>query len=98
MSLSARDRELGMGRTISRRDFMNGAAMMVGASMLPRNALAGAGQTAEPQDRPGYDPPISTGMRGSHPGSFEVAHSVRDGSFFAHAGQISQTGETYDLV
>jgi spermidine dehydrogenase len=98
MSLSARDLELGMGRTITRRDFMNGAAMMVGASMLPGSGIANTGQAPEPQNRPGYDPPISTGMRGSHPGSFEVAHSVRDGSFFAHAGQISQTGETYDLV
>jgi spermidine dehydrogenase len=98
MSLSARDLELGMGRTITRRDFMNGAAMMVGASLLPGSGMANAGRAPEPQNRPGYDPPISTGMRGSHPGSFEVAHSVRDGSFFAHAGQISQTGETYDLV
>src|SRR5271163_3442285 len=98
MSLSARDLELGMGRTITRRDFMNGAAMMVGASMLPGSGIANTGHAPEPQNRPGYDPPISTGMRGSHPGSFEVAHSVRDGSFFAHAGEISQTGETYDLV
>ena len=87
MSPSARDRELGMGRTINRRDFMNGAAMLVGASMLPNSAMAGGGQLAEPQNHPGYDPPVSTGMRGSHPGSFETAHSLRDGTFWSKAGK-----------
>ncbi len=99
MSLSARDRELGMDRTITRRDFMNGAAMVVGASMLPSplpDGLPGSG--AEPQDRPGYDPPVSTGLRGSHPGSFETAHSLRDGTFWGKAGKPIEIREKYDLV
>jgi hypothetical protein len=29
------DRELGMGRDIPRRDFLNGAAMAIGAALLP---------------------------------------------------------------
>jgi spermidine dehydrogenase len=95
MSWNARDRELGMDRAITRRDFMNGAAMLVGAAMMPGHAAA---DETEAQNRSGYDPPASTGMRGSHPGSFEIAHSVRDGKFFTHAGGINQTGETYDLV
>ena len=37
-------------------------------------------------------------MRGSHPGSFEAAHSLRDGNFWDHAGKPVDTGETYDLV
>jgi spermidine dehydrogenase len=98
MSLSARDRELGMGRTITRRDFMNGAAMMVGASMLPGSGMANVSQSPEPQNRPGYDPPISTGLRGSHPGSFETAHSLRDGTFWSKAGKPIELREKYDLV
>ena len=37
-------------------------------------------------------------MRGSHPGSFEVAHSLRDGTFWDTAGKPEDTGETYDLI
>ncbi len=98
MSPNARDRELGMGRTITRRDFMNGAAMLVGASMLPNNAMAGAEQLPERQNKPSYDPPVSTGMRGSHPGSFETAHSLRDGTFWSKAGKPIELREKFDLV
>jgi spermidine dehydrogenase len=91
------DRYLGMDRPITRRDFMNGAAMAIGAAMLPNGAFA-ASATEERQNQAGYDPPVLTGLRGSHPGSFETAHSLRDGTFWDDAGKPSETGETYDLV
>ncbi len=48
---------------------------------------------------PGYDPPpCLTGMRGSHPGSFENAHALRDGDFWTGRSGFEETGETYDLV
>jgi spermidine dehydrogenase len=87
------DKELGMDRPITRRDFMNGAAMALGAAMTPKSLFG-----AEAQDRSGYDPPAAHGMRGSHPGSFEVAHSLRDGTFWKSAGHPESTGESYDLV
>ena len=100
--MSFTDKELGMDRKITRRDFMNGAAMAIGAAAVSArsNLLAQdtSAQTQEPQDRPGYDPPALHGMRGSHPGAFEVAHSLRDGNFWRNAGQPVDTGETYDLV
>jgi spermidine dehydrogenase len=37
-------------------------------------------------------------MRGSHPGAFEVTHSLRDGTFWEKAGKPVETGEEYDLV
>src|SRR5947209_13642048 len=92
------DRYLGMDRPITRRDFMNGAAMMIGAVMLPGGNKFGSSAHSEPQDRPGYDPSSLTGLRGSHPGSFEIAHSLRDGSFWESAGKPIDTRETYDLV
>src|SRR5450755_410082 len=86
-------------RTIPRRDFLNGVAVGIGGalagSLLPSLAEA-AGRF--PQDEPGYYPPVLTGMRGSHPGSFETAHALRDGDFWDHAGGTVATGETYDLV
>src|SRR2546430_1726708 len=95
-----RDRELGMFREITRRDFLNGVAVGTGAaaaeSWLP--ALAWADHDLAPQDKPGYYPPALTGLRGSHPGSFEDAHKLRDGNFWKSSGQPTDTGESYDLI
>ena len=95
--MSWTDKELGMDRPITRRDFMNGAAMAIAAAITPHSGLL-AQAVPGPQDRPGYDPPAAHGLRGSHPGAFEVAHQLRDGTFWAHAAQPESTGESYDLV
>src|ERR1700722_18863764 len=92
------DRYLGMDRAITRRDFMNGAAMVIGAAMLPTAHALGGANPLEPHNEPGYDPPGKMGLRGSHPGSFEIAHSLRDGTFWESAGKPVESGETYDLV
>jgi spermidine dehydrogenase len=84
-----------MNRDISRRDFMNGVALTAGTLALPMASLA-----ASPEYSPGAPepyPPARMGMRGSHPGSFEVAHALRDRSGGAVSG-AEQTGETYDLI
>src|SRR5215831_8542605 len=94
---TSRDRYLGMDRPITRRDFMNGAAMAVGAAMLPRG-YAAAADSSEPQNQTGYDPPIKTGLRGSHSGSFEIAHRLRDGTFWKTAGTPQRLPEKFDLV
>ena len=59
------DRNLGMGTDISRRDFLNGCKLAVGASLLPGAVLAQDSYIAA-QDVPNYYPPKFTGMRGSH--------------------------------
>jgi spermidine dehydrogenase len=94
----SRDRELGMDRKITRRDFLNGVALAVGAFAFSPDLLAFAGADLDPEKQPGYYPPALTGLRGSHPGSFEAAHQVRDGDFWKRAGRPLLTGESYDLV
>ena len=86
-----------MHRSIARRDFLDGIALTVGAAIGSQLA---AGFEAErvAETSPEYYPPALTGMRGSHEGSFEVAHQVRDGQFWEHAGEPEDTGESYDLV
>ena len=91
------DRELGMRRPIRRRDFLNGIALTVGGALGPQLA-AGFETEHIAETSPDYYPPVLTGMRGSHEGSFEVAHQVRDGAFWEHAGEPADSGETYDLV
>ena len=96
-----RDRELGMERPIARRDFLQGAAIgtvAAAAGGLPPALAAAAAQEKLAQNDPGYYPPTRLGMRGSHPGSFEGAHEVRDGDFWNHAEGVEDTGESFDLV
>ncbi len=98
----SRDRELGMGRKITRRDFLNGVAVTAGGAMMPWDLFAaGAGESQAavgPEGSPNYYPPALTGLRGSHAGSFDAAHSLRDGTFWDAAGTPEDTGETYDLI
>src|SRR6185436_7254064 len=42
--------------------------------------------------------PAFTGMRGSHDGSFEVAHALRDGALWKSASAPIDTRQAYDLV
>jgi spermidine dehydrogenase len=93
MNSDARDRELGMRRRITRRDFLDGISVAVGAAALAGSAR---GQSVSvPPENPSYYPPSLANMRGSHAGSFEVAHAVRDGKTF-EAG--AEDKETWDLV
>jgi spermidine dehydrogenase len=91
-------RELGMDRPITRRSFLNGVAVGLTGACL----AAGRGEWARAESRPGevpkvYYPPALTGLRGSHPGSFEVAHALRDGAYRT-LPPLDDTRETYDLV
>jgi len=92
----SRDRELGMHRRITRRDFINGVAVTAGAAMMPWQLLAA--DSPDPEKSPGYYPPALTGLRGSHSGSFEAAHRLRDGTFWDSVGKPEDRGETYDLI
>jgi spermidine dehydrogenase len=84
-----------MHRKITRRDFINGVAVTAGAAMMPWHLM---GAEADLPKSGNYYPPALTGLRGSHVGSFETAHSLRDGTFWESAGKPEDTGETYDLI
>src|ERR1051325_10928498 len=90
------DRALGMNRAIDRRDFLNGVAFTATAAAAAGFPFAPA--IAARQDQPGYYPPALTGLRGSHPGAFETAHSLRDGTFWDSAGKPKDVDRPYDLV
>jgi spermidine dehydrogenase len=102
MAAENRDKQLGMDRSIGRRDFLNGVAIAVGTTMS-RGLLPGFEWMADeagvfPQDKPGYYPPTLSGMRGSHDGAFESAHAARDGSSANLAASAIETSEVYDLI
>ncbi len=82
-----------MAMEITRRDFMNGVALSTSATLLTPCELFAQGSS---DASPAYYPPTLTGMRGNHPGSFEVAHAL------AWSGVKPAThrklDEHYDLV
>ncbi len=67
-----------MALPVTRRDFLNGVAIGVGAGLLSPTELFALGAPAEIDltDPSTYYPPTLTGMRGSHEGSYEVAHAL----------------------
>ena len=104
-----RDHELGMEKPITRRDFLNGAAVGIGGVLASQSMLAAlapaefAGQQGNasafaPEKAPDYYPPALTGMRGNHDGTFTYAHRLRDGEAWDAEGPAQATGENYDLV
>ena len=80
-----------MDRAISRRDFLNGVGVAIGASLLPACSKTGEPLIDVPS---GYYPPAETGMRGSHPGSFEAAHAAVQGQHW----KAEKIDEYYDLI
>ncbi len=89
-----------MDRDITRRDFLNGVNIAIGGSLLsnPLSRALAALESSSAQMAAGYYPPTRDGLRGSHPGSFEVAHLLRDGARFDDPADSIDTGEEYDLV
>lgn len=104
--MDASDRELGIDREITRRDFLNGVGVALTSSLVAPTWLEAAGLgpgvgasgqgMSSPEQAPDYYPPALTGLRGSHPGSFEIAHRLRDARAWRDAA--ADIGESYDLV
>jgi spermidine dehydrogenase len=86
------DRELGLHRRISRRDFVHDVGVAGLGLALPWSAsgLTPAGDASR------YYPPTLTGLRGSHAGAFEIAHALaREGRHFDDPRLLD---ESWDLV
>jgi len=93
----SRDRDLGMNRRITRRDILHGVGALATAGWMPGKALADQVLASEGGLSAAY-PPALTGLRGSHVGSFEVAHELaREGRRDWGPVEETETDE-YDLV
>ena len=80
-----------MPTQITRRDFIHDVGIAGLGLALPLPGLGAPLDGSAP-----YYPPTLTGLRGAHPGSFEVAHALaREGRHFDNPQVLD---ETYDLV
>jgi spermidine dehydrogenase len=78
-----------MERNITRRDFLNGVGVTISGSLFSASPMRVFGLKNAPY------PPALLGLRGSHDGSWEVAHEMREGKTW---DSPVDTGELYDLV
>ena len=91
-----------MSKKITRRDLLNGLALGTGAALTGYPSVnwalapSVAGQRIMDAPSASAYPPTSTGMRGSHPGSFEVAHALAWQS--EKPATYEALEEHYDLV
>ncbi|MDR6512862.1 spermidine dehydrogenase [Novosphingobium capsulatum] len=92
------------GGRLTRRAFVQtGSATAAAALATPavaapaKPASPTAALPVHPGEPGGYYPPLRTGLRGSHAGSFEVAHALRDGQAVGQA-LAGPAHESYDLV
>lgn len=114
MSTRSNDERLGMNQAISRRDLLNGVAFGLvagsvfgcdarrsnepGSSGKPLATVPPSPLDYAPERAADYYPPARTGMRGSHDGSFAIAHRLRDGDPALQLDHAIDSGETYDLI
>ena len=94
MSENGRDRDLGMDRSISRRDFLDGVAVTIGGTALGLHAPLANAQSANSSNYP----PALTGLRGDQQDVHEYAHKLRDGKAWDSLGTPEKSSEAYDLV
>ena len=92
--MNKNDQDLGMKRPITRRDFIQDSGIVALGSM----GLGLSPSSTAENDKvlaPSIYPPTRTGLRGSHTGSYEIAHALRDGVALPDAKVLN---EHYDLV
>lgn len=84
-----------MSDKITRRDLLNGVALVIAGGLAPVGSLASLSSARAASER--RYPPLLEGIRGDEPGCFELAHQVaREGRSFDVAGL--PIDEQYDLV
>lgn len=76
---------------VTRRDFLNGARLAIGASLVVPWAELLANELGQGAE---YYPPAKTGLRGTHDGAWETMHARVAGTSWPDA----RPSEQYDLV
>jgi spermidine dehydrogenase len=93
---TSRDRELGLFCPITRRDLLHGVGIAVAGSMTAPLVALSKEEEFAPERAADYYPPTRTGLRGDHPGSYEVAHRrAWRGKKWRYPTDVD---ESYDLI
>ena len=101
MSERSAHRDLGMGRRIPRRDFLNGLAIGITGALALRNGRAVASSAGRIDTQPAAPgalyPPARTGLRGNYPAAVRDFDAMQAGAYRQFPAVVD-TGENYDLA
>lgn len=88
------------GRKISRRDFLNGMGVTITGLLLSASPARVFGFDLARSLNSGqvYYPPLLTGLRGSHDGSWEAAHKLAESKDPGVFGVPEDVDQIYDLI
>jgi spermidine dehydrogenase len=89
---------LGMGRSIARRDFLNGVAVGLTGAYAALNGLTADAAAALADIDAAQYPPLRTGLRGQYPAAVEEFEHIRQGKYTQFPGVGGDIREDYDLV
>jgi spermidine dehydrogenase len=94
------DRKLGMDQPISRRDILHGIGVLTAGAMLPAPGIVGhvLASTSDPLSVTATYPPGLSGLRGDHPGSYEVSHQMARAGKRDWGPVIEPDAVVYDLI
>jgi len=98
MSASNEYRDLGMGRRIPRRDFLNGVAIGVTGFGLRASGLEVLSSKFQVVSSTPEYPPARTGLRGNYPAAVEAFGPMQQGAYRQFPATDVNTREEYDLV
>jgi spermidine dehydrogenase len=99
--LTPEERDLGMGVSISRRDFLNTIALGAGAALLGTPAPSSRGESDKEPWHPWTGYPGVGDYARSNGNTWDVvsaAHGLRDGTYEKALASAQDTGETFDLI
>ena len=91
-------KDLGMGRPIARRDFLNGAALgITGGYAFLKEFPAEAATLPGVSGEANY-PPLRQGLRGQYPAAVEEFEKIREGKYAKFPLSEENISEEFDLV
>ena len=91
-------KDLGMGRQIARRDFLNGAALgITGGHAFLKGLSADAEALPDVSTEANY-PPLRQGLRGQYPAAVEEFEKIRQGKYATFPVSEGNINEEFDLV
>ncbi|MBT3624896.1 MAG: NAD(P)-binding protein [Gammaproteobacteria bacterium] len=92
------DKHLGMDRDITRRDFLEGSLVFAGGVALSPGTIASSDRKTGMFSHPSLNPATRQKLRGSHAGSFEIAHQLAWTGKKDWGPVVEQDPDIYDLI
>ena len=92
------DKHLGMDRDITRRDFLEGSLVFAGGVALSPGTIASGDRKTGMFSRPSSNPAAQQKLRGSHAGSFEIAHQQAWTAKKNWGPVVEKEPDIYDLI